>query len=385
MDLYEKNQILFEKYILYCKDIITNLNFSEKEIQNGFSIYKNLIDNQIINDDDNVTDAIKYHRLNMITVKDKHTLRVVEDTEKICNKIDVNNKFKELAKLSALFHDIARFPQATTSNSFNDKECLLFNGLSHAEYGYKMLYLDKKIEEYQIPKEYYYAISYAVRHHQENNSSIIHFDNINELNIDYLSGKKDVSKDELIILATLSQIVRDVDKIDILYQHITNEFPVIKPFIKTKINGQTLEQICKNYDINKDFIKEYNNLSSDDIKNYTSLDIPIDYINLDKIVVPQDIKKVFFNNGFLDLKTLQKRNDYTFIVGMWWRLNHFLNDINFVANLELLKENNVLERIFYMFPLKYKFLVEEAFVFAKEEILDKKIKENSGRIYVKKR
>lgn len=384
MDLYGKNKKLFDEYILKCKVKINNLTFSVEELQNGFSIYKNLLENDLINENSSVEDAIKYHRLKMVDVKDKHTMRVVNDTEKICNKIEVNNEFKELAQLSALFHDIARFPQSINSNTFHDRECPLFNGLSHAEYGYKMLYLEKMLNNYQIPKEFYYAIAYAVLHHQENNSSVIQFDNINELNINYLSGMENVSQKEMIVLATLSQLVRDVDKIDILYQHITNEFPVVKHFINTKIQGENLDEICHRYDIDKKIVKEYNHLSSDNISMYASLDIPTDYINLDKIKVPDDIKKVFFNNGFLDLNTLQKRDDYTFIVGMWWRLNHFLNDINFVANLEILKENKMLEQIYNMFPLRYRFLVSEAFIFANDEILDKKIKENKGKIYVKK-
>lgn len=384
MDLYEKNKKLFDEYILKCKVKINNLNFSEEELQNGFSIYKNLLENDLINKNSSVEDVIKYHRLKMVDVKDKHTMRVVNDTEKICNKIEVNNEFKELAQLSALFHDIARFPQSINSNTFHDRECPLFNGLSHAEYGYKMLYLEKMLNNYQIPKEFHYAIAYAVLHHQENNSSVIQFNSIDELNINYLSGMENVSQKEMIVLATLSQLVRDVDKIDILYQHITNEFPVVKPFINTKIQGENLDEICHRYDIDKKIVKKYNHLSSDNISMYASLDIPTDYINLDKIKVPDDIKKVFFNNGFLDLKKLQERKDYTFIVGMWWRLNHFLNDINFVANLEILKENKMLEQIYNMFPLRYRFLVSEAFIFANDEILDKKIKENKGKIYVKK-
>lgn len=384
VNLYEENKYLFDKYILKCKEQINNLNFDEKELQDGFSIYKNLIENELIEKNYSVSEAIKYHRLNMVDVKDKHTMRVVKDANKVCNKINVNDKFKELSVLSALFHDIARFPQSVTSNTFHDYECPLFNGLSHAEYGYKMLYLDQKIKEYQIPKEYYYAIAYAVLHHQENNSSIIKFDNVNELNVNYLTGKESVSDKEMVILATISQLVRDVDKLDILYQHTTNEFPVIKPFIKIEINGKNLDDICKRYDIDKKTVKEYNRLSSDDISKLDFLNIPTDYINLNKIIVPNDIKEVFFNNGFLDLKTLQKRDDYTFIVGMWWRLNHFLNDINFVANLEILKDNNLLEKIYNMFPLRYKFLVRDAFVFANDEILDKKIKENNGKIYVKR-
>ncbi len=384
MDLYEKNRNLFEEYVLHCKNIINSLSFNEKELKESFSIYKELLENNKLDNNATIGDAIKLHRLEMLDLKENHTLRVVDGTEKACTKIGVNKGFKTLAQLSALFHDIARFPQGITSNNFYDKECTLFQGKSHAEYGYKMLYIDKMLDDYQIPKEYHYAIAYAVLKHQENNSLLIQFDNLEQLNIDCLTGKKDVSKQELVILATLSQLVRDVDKIDILYQHLTNEFPVVRSFIKKEVLGRKLDDICNIYDVDKNIVKEYNHLKNDDISTYTFINIPSEYINLNTLVVPKDIKEVFFNNGFLDLKTLQKRDDYSFIVGMWWRLNCFLNDINFVANLELLKENNILEKIYDMFPPKYRFLVYDAFEFAKEEILDKKIKDNNGKIYVKR-
>ena len=125
-------------------------------------------------------------------------------------------------------------------------------------------------------------------------------------------------------------------------------------------------------------------MENDNLENRKYINIPSDYVDLNKLIVPSDIKDSFFQNKDLDLKKLQNREDYSFIVGMWWRLNHFLNDINFVANLEILKENNTLEKIYNEFPLRYKFLVTEAFDFAKEEILDKKLEENKGKVFVKK-
>lgn len=382
--LFETNKKLFDKYILECKNKIKELHFNNKDLQESFAIYQDLLNKGIITGDKTVGDVIKDHRLNMINVKENHTFRVVGDTEIICNKIDASNDFTDVAKLSALFHDIARFPQAVVSNTFHDNECKLFNGLSHAEYGYKMLYIDKMINNYQIPKEYHYAIALAVLNHQKNNSSNIHFNNLKELNVDYLTGNEKLTKKELIVISTLIQLVRDVDKIDILYQHLTGEFPVIRPFIKYEIKDKNLDEICEIYGIEKEIVKKYNNLDNDNIAKLNYINIPSDYVDLTKLVVPNDIKEVFFNNGNLNLKELQSREDYSFIVGMWWRLNHFLNDINFVANLEILKENNTLEKIYNEFPLRYKFLVTEAFEFAKEEILDKKLKQNKGKVFVKK-
>lgn len=116
----------------------------------------------------------------------------------------------------------------------------------------------------------------------------------------------------------------------------------------------------------------------------SSISIPSNYIDISTLIVPNDIKNSFFKNKMLDLRKLQSRDDYTFIVGMWWRLNHFLNDINFVANLENIKENKVLDKIYKQYPLRYRVLVSEAFEFAKEKLLCKRIEENKGKIFVKR-
>ena len=193
-----------------------------------------------------------------------------------------------------------------------------------------------------------------------------------------------LTNEEFILISTLVQLIRDVDKIDILYQHLTGDYPVINPSIKCRVDGRTLDEICKKYNIDKKIVREYNNLISDDISNLTAINIPSSYVDLYTLIVPDDIKDSFFKNENIDLRELQKRDDYTFIIGMWWRLNHFLNDINFVANLEILKESNALDKIYSEFPLRYRFLVTEAFEFAKKEILDKKIEENKGKVFVKK-
>lgn len=381
---YDDNKKLFQNYILNCRNILNNLELDEIDLKRGYYIYQNLLKAGLIDDSLSITEAIKLHRLKMINVKQDHTFRVVNITNKVCEKLDVCQEFISLAKLSALFHDIARFPQAITSNNFFDKECKLFNGLSHAEYGYKMLYEKKMIEDYKIPKEYYYAIAITVLNHQKSNILNFSFDDIKELDPKLLSGDIFLSKEEFILISTLIQLIRDADKIDILYQHLTGDYPVINPSINCKINGRSLDEICRKYNIDKKVVKEYNNLKNDDISAFINIDIPTRYVDLSTLTIPDDIRKAFFKNKNMDLKRLQQRDDYSFIVGMWWRLNHFLNDINFVANLEILKENSALDKIYEQFPLKYRFLVTEAFDFAKEEILDKKIEENKGKVFVKK-
>lgn len=384
---YDKNEIIFYKYINSCREKIRELLFDNIEIIDGNIIRTELVNNGEIDKYTTVSDTIKIHRNKMIDVKLNHTMRIVGDVVKIAEKLNLDIDFTKILKLSALLHDIARFPQAVNNNNYFDKDCKIFKGDSHAEYGYKMLYINNMFNDFDIDKKYRFTIASAVRYHQTpvvTNDLALTFSNTNQLNTDTLTGNEELNNHEKIIIAALVQIVKDVDMLDILYQHLTGEFPVIKTSIKVNIGNETIDLISKKWGLEKEEILSYNNLSDNNFKNINSINIPVSNIDLRKLQIPIDIKNKFFNNEYIDLKELQCREDYTFITGMWWRLNHFLNNINFVSNLEILEENNLLEQIFNIYPDKYKFLVKDAFEYAHDKLLSKRIEENKGKVYVKK-
>lgn len=387
MTNFESNKNLFYKYIDSCRKEIFNLLFDNLEIINSTTIRTELVNTGMIDKYTTVSDAIKLHRNNMIDTKLNHTIRIVDDVSNLAEKLEFNDKFVQILKLAALLHDIARFPQAVNSNSFYDRECKLFNGDNHAEYGYKMLYINNMFKDFDIDKKHRFAIASAVRYHQipvVTGDLALTFKNVNQLNINALTGKEDLSKEEKIIIATLVQIIKDVDMLDILYQHLTGEIPIIKESIKISLNDTTIDNISQKWGVSIEEILEYNEISIKDLKKVKSINIPVANMNLTKLAIPLDIKESFYNNDYMDLKKLQSRKDYTFITGMWWRLNHFLNNINFVSNLEILKEKKLLEQIYNLYPEEYKFLVKEAFEFAQEEILNKRIEQNKGKVYVRK-
>lgn len=384
---YENNEIIFYKYIEKCREEIKNLLFDNVEIMNGNIIRTELINNSVIDKYTTVTDAIKIHRNNMVDVKLNHTMRIISDVSKISNKLNFNMDFEQLLKVSALLHDIARFPQAVNSNNFFDKDCIIFKGCSHAEYGFRMLYINNMFKDFDINKKYRFAIANAVKYHQIptlTGDLSLKFNNISDLNIHHLTGNETLTNEEKVVIAALIQIVKDVDMLDILYQQKSDEFPVVKSYIRVNIGNSTIDDICRIYDVSKSNILIYNNLTEEEIYKIGVVNIPVSSVELNKLEIPNDIKSKFFNNEYIDLKELQKRQDYTFITGMWWRLNHFLNNINFVSNLEILDENNLLEQIYNQYPNEYKFLVKDAFEYAQNELLEKRIKENKGKVYVRK-
>ena len=382
---YEENEQKLKEYIEKCRERIKNTFFDDEELKTLEPIKSEMVAKGEIYPNTELTEAIKKHRNQMIDIKLNHTMRVVSDVSKMAEKIGTNIDFNKVLKVSALLHDIARFDQATWTDSFNDRNCKQFDGMYHAEYGYHLLYVNDKFKKFSVPNQYKFAISQVVKYHQVpvlTGDLSLTFSNANELNVkEYLTGNENLNNEEKVIIAALVQMVKDVDMLDILYQHLTCEFPVTRNSIIYDINGDTIEEISKHFDISKEEIKTFNGLNSDDLSDRKSISIPVANVNPIKLKVPKDIQDRFFANEDMDLKELQSRQDWTFITGMWWRLNHFLNNINFVSNLEVVQENNLLEQIYNTYPDKYKPLVYDAFVFAKEELLEKAIKNNAGQIY----
>lgn len=111
--------------------------------------------------------------------KYNHSYRVVGYAKEIANSLNISEKEKTRASISALFHDIGRFPQAEEYNTYNDEE-----SFDHGDIGAKVL------------KEKGY------------NDDIV-------LNVVKYHNKKEIPKfDELTDMHL--KIVRDADKIDIM-------------------------------------------------------------------------------------------------------------------------------------------------------------------------
>ena len=85
-----------------------------------------------------------------------------------------------------------------------------------------------------------------------------------------------------------------------------------------------------------------------------------------------------------DLRTMQndKTFNYNSITAMWWTIGQFLSSMNFTSTLQMIKKEELLNKIYNLYPEKYRYLVKEMFEFAQEELLEKRIAEQ--KIYAKK-
>ena len=129
-----------------------------------------------------------------ILLKRRHTLRVMGLSEKIAEKINLSTEEVELAKLCGLLHDIGRFTQIQDFNTYND-----LISLDHGDLGAEILKKDNYIDKFTNKNQD--SILKVVKYHNK-----------------YRVPKTLNEKNRL-----LTKIVRDADKIDILFLFVNKE------------------------------------------------------------------------------------------------------------------------------------------------------------------
>ena len=125
-----------------------------------------------------------------IALKIEHIKRVSEISGIISENLNLDKENIELAKLIGLLHDIGRFEQIKQYNTFSDKD-----SIDHGKLGVEILFKQGKIRNFIESAKYDEVIKKAILNH-----------NRKEI-------EKGLNPKELLH----SKIIRDADKIDILY------------------------------------------------------------------------------------------------------------------------------------------------------------------------
>lgn len=399
-----------------------------------------------------LSDEQKEQRLKLIDIKDKHTDRCCNDIENIMHYYGFHESWISLAKFVAVLHDFGRFIEGENCSSFTSvaKELYIdtadYDIKDHASLADRLLFdfggLDDFYKNFEL--EYWerqridIATRGAIKYHQtgfpdeyaerltpEDIKTLIKED-VFEILLTPETKQETINK----IKSFMAQIMRDVDKIDILYQNYTGEMPVLgkqflfKTHFFTRDNNNpkikyynfvplskvaatwhmTEEQLLKynpNFDVNilnelvaigpiamdnrfNDKSPLYDKDLNNKIKAVARLSYPTDEIDPACLTLQNDVKEMFYNNQMKEpgrLAELQDRLDWSVITGMWWRLGTFLNDINFVALRKIIKDNNLLDKILAQYPDKFKPLVIEAFEYAKRFLIDEKLNNQGDSIY----
>ena len=125
----------------------------------------------------------------MIDLKLNHSIRVMEISNNLARKMNLNEEDTEIATIIGLLHDIARFEQYTQYKTFRDVD-----SRDHGDWAIEIL--NKDIRKYVKTDKYDSLIKLAIKNH-------------NKFEIE-----PNLNERELLFC----KIIRDADKLDILYE-----------------------------------------------------------------------------------------------------------------------------------------------------------------------
>lgn len=349
---YEESLNSFNEYINKCREIIINTFFTRDDYTRDV---KGIDFNSL---DKDVDDAIRKHRLELINIKIDHTMRMIEQVIEINKTLDFDFDFGLVIKEAVLFHDIGRFGQAVRSNSFGDKafyndgKSAISGGFINHGYDGANTFLK---EPFAVDNKYKYIISESIKHHvmpdkviSKEDFDLIKRANFPSLNIGKIvTGNRYLNSSEYLVFSLITQLVADIDKIDILYQCLNATFDngmLVRKYVFDK-SKKNLSDIASYWGISKEDILLFNSdITEEKYENdRVTLKIPVSKLDVSKLEVSSDIINMLKNNSWSSLAELQCRDDWNFISIFIWRLGKFLNDINFTSVLITVQELELLE------------------------------------------
>ena len=229
-----------------------------------------------------------------IKTKVAHIGRVANMARKIAENLNLEKEDIELAELIGLLHDIGRFEQVRIYNTFVDRD-----SVNHGELGVKILFEDRLIDKFVEDRQYDDIIKKSILNHNRSPKNI-----------------ETSSERELLH----SKIIRDADKIDILYILTFGKKEIA--WEKADLSNDTISD-----EIYREFIEEK---SIDYSKRQTSADILVSHFA-------------------------------------------YIYDINFKCSLKIIKENKYLEKIYNRFTFKDELTnkrINKIYNIAKEHVED---------------
>lgn len=200
-----------------------------------------------------------------------HSLRVMEISKKIATNMGLENEKIELATLISLLHDIGRFEQFKIYQTYSDLE-----SIDHGDLGADILKQNNFIRNFIKEAKYDEIILKSVQNHNKYKIA------------------DDLNKEEKLFC----KIVRDADKIDILYEAIE----IFWKKGREEIQNDLISDKVYNEFLNKKLIKKDKNMKKNGI---------------DKLVL---MLAFVFDINFHESLEILKKEDY---------LNKILNNFDF--------------------------------------------------------
>lgn len=198
----------------------------------------------------------------MITLKINHTLRVVELCEKIAKSINLNEEETHIAKIIGLLHDIGRFEQWMKYHTFSDSK-----SIDHALLGVEILKKDNYLRKYIKDDKYDDIILKSIEYHNK----FIVPNNLSEQENKFVKLIRDADKIDILYLYVDKEVNLELDEefTDSTYKLLLDGKSVSRPDIKTKTDRLSIS-LGFIFDINYKYSFEY-------LKNVNYYNEIIDY------------------------------------------------------------------------------------------------------------
>lgn len=371
---YDKIYMSFIDYIGRCKKLIKDTFFTDIDM---FDLD--------YNDNESIDDIVTKHRIKMIDIKLEHTMRMIEQIIRINDNLGLKFDLSLVIKVAVMYHDIGRIRQATWSNTFSDSIYKKLNKkfINHGEDGYD-IFLNNN---FNVDSRYVPIIGKTILHHVDHRAESrlnYHYDSdLKDIDIASIAtGNLELNDAEWKVASLIVQLVADIDKMDILYQHLTLDFDMIRDYVYDS-SMDNLDNISLRWGVSKKEILEFNKIDEVSYRP-RKIKVPVLHMPIDRLEVPLYMKKMFYDNSWPELRILIQDENWHFITILWWRLSYFINSIEFSSILINIEESKLLEQIYEKIPVKYRLLVDEAFEYAKEVLVVGRIEKNKGNIYLKK-
>ena len=185
-----------------------------------------------------------------IALKYFHSLRVMDIAEEIAIKNNFSQNDVELSIIIGLLHDYARFVQWKKYKTYND-----INSIDHGDLGVELLFDINEIEKFNIKREYYDEIYDAIKYH--NKIDVI--DNISVHNNIFCKLIRDADKlDILYLYGTDMSLFKEDDKK--ISNDIKEEFYYKKQIDRKKVvskNDKIILDLAMIFDLNFDYSYKY--------------------------------------------------------------------------------------------------------------------------------
>ena len=234
------------------------------DLNKAREIYKEYLSNYDLNND-------------KIKSKVEHSYRVAKISRKIAKDMNLNEEKQQLAELIGLLHDIGRFKQYETFKNYN-----VISQFDHGDYGAELL--SHEIRKYIETSKYDNIIIKAVKNH-------------NKYKIE-----ENLTDEELFF----SKLIRDADKIDILYECLNIFWKGKEELINQSIlSNETYEQFKKQKLIKIEKDRNYNTI--DDMLITLAYTFDINFKESYKYIKEQDyINKIMQRFKFKNIETKEK-------------------------------------------------------------------------------